>query len=133
MYLNEIMIAGFLGSDPEIRYLNEETAVARFAVATNEFYTDKDGEKQSITTWHDCLFYGNTAEKFIKPFVKKGDNIFVRGKLRKRIFTDQDGQSRLAVEIIGSEIQIIKSAAEKTQNPIDAPDAPTDDNPLMTN
>lgn len=106
MYLNEIMIAGFLGFDPEIRYLNEETAVARFAVATNEFYTDKDGEKQSVTTWDDCLFYGNTAEKFIKPFVKKGDNIFVRGKLRKRIFTDQDGQSRLAVEIIGSEIQI---------------------------
>ena len=64
---------------------------------------------------------------------KKGDNIFVRGKLRKRIFTDQDGQSRLAVEIIGSEIQIIKSAAEKAQNPIDTPDAPTDDNPLMTN
>ena len=132
MYLNEIMIAGFLGSDPEIRYLNEETAVARFAVATNEFYTDKDGEKQSITTWHDCLVYGNTAEKIIKPFVKKGDNIFVCGKLRKRIFTDKDGQSRLAVEIICSEIQLIKSA-EKTQNPSVDVDTTMDDEPLMTN
>ena len=115
MYLNEIMIAGFLGVNPEIHYLNEETAVAHFTVATNEFFTDKNGEKQSVTTWHDCLFYGNTAEKFIKPFVKKGDNVFVRGKLRKRTFIKNNGQPATAVEVIGSEIQIIKSASEKQQ------------------
>lgn len=95
--MNKAFLQGFLGQDPETREVNQ-TSVTNFSMATSERYTDKNGEKQTVTTWHRVVAWGKQGEVIAKYF-KKGDPILVTGSIQKRDYEDKEGQKRQAVDI----------------------------------
>lgn len=105
--VNKATIIGSLGSDPEIRYTTNGSAVCNIRVATNESWTDKQsGEKQERTEWHSIVFFGKLAE-IAEKYLKKGSAVYVEGSLRTRKWLDKGGVDRYTTEIVGSEMQML--------------------------
>lgn len=98
--LNKVMLIGNLGKDPEVRHLENGTAVANFSIATAESYKDKNsGEIISNTDWHNVVVWrglANVAEKYLK----KGDKVYLEGKLRSRSYQDQQGITKYITEVV---------------------------------
>jgi single-strand DNA-binding protein len=93
MNLNKILIIGNLTADPELRYTPSGKAVLSASVANNESYTDAQGQDQKITTFVNLEVWGKPAENFSK-LVKKGQELFVEGKLRMDEWTDKQTSAR---------------------------------------
>lgn len=103
--LNQIILVGNLGNDPEIRTLEGGTKVGKFSIATNERYRDKDGQwKNTETQWHNIVVWRGLAERAEREF-KKGQTIYVEGKMTYRKWTDKDGIERYTSEIIANAIR----------------------------
>ncbi len=100
--LNQANIMGRLGKAPEVRYTQNGTAVATLSVATTEKYKDANGQQKEETEWHRVVFWGKRAET-IGQYFKKGDPIYVTGKLKTREWTDQSGNKRYTTEIVGTD------------------------------
>jgi single-strand DNA-binding protein len=81
MSLNRAMVIGYLGSDPELRSLPSGQPVVSFSVATDEFYTDKQDQKQERVEWHHVVAFGRLAE-ICKEYLQKGRQVFVEGRFR---------------------------------------------------
>ena len=96
--LNKVQLIGFLGADPEVRYTQEQEAVARVRIATSETWK-KNGEKHEKTEWHNVVFFGKLGE-IVGEHLKKGAPIYVEGKLQTRKWTDKDSVDRYVTEII---------------------------------
>lgn len=95
--INNIQIMGYIGQDPVTKEVSG-TTVTNFSVATTEHWKDKEGSKQSETTWHRCVAWGAQGEVIAKYFAK-GDPIYVTGALKKRDYEDKDGAKKQAVDI----------------------------------
>ena len=93
MNLNKILIVGNLTADPELRYTPTGKAVLSASLASNESYTDAQGQDQKITTFVNLEVWGKPAENFSK-LVKKGQELFVEGKLRMDEWTDKQTNAR---------------------------------------
>lgn len=104
--LNRVTLIGNLGRDPEIRRLESGVAVAKFPVATNEYYRDKENNLQQITEWHDVVAWRSLAEQSEKV-LKKGRLVYIEGRLTHRKYKTQDGQDRVATEILASMIKVL--------------------------
>ncbi len=110
--LNKVLLIGHLGADPEIRYLPKSgKAVANFRMATNEVWTDPEGKQQERTEWHRIVAFGRLAE-FCGEYLAKGKQVYVEGRLRKREWTDQNGQRRFTTEIIAQSIILLGAKGE---------------------
>ena len=99
--VNKVILIGRLGRDPEVRRLENGTAVAKFSVATTEAYKDKAGEWQNQTEWHDIVLWRQLAERAERD-LKKGMLVFVEGKLTHRKYQDKEGNDRYITEIAPS-------------------------------
>ncbi len=99
--LNRVTLIGNLGRDPEVRRLENGTAVGKFTVATNESYKDANGEYQQLTEWHDVVVWRNNAE-YSEKFLKKGSMVFIEGKITHRKYTDKTGIERYSTEIVAN-------------------------------
>ena len=97
--INKVILVGNLGADPEIRTLENGTKVARVSVATNENYQDKNGEWQKITEWHNVTAWRRLAESAEK-YMKKGQMVYVEGKLSTRKWQDQNGNDRYSTDVV---------------------------------
>lgn len=97
--LNKALVAGYLGKDPELRYLGNGEAVANLSVATSESWKDKHGEKQEKTEWHRVTLYRKTAE-VAGEYLKKGSQVLIEGRLETRKWTDKSGVERYTTGII---------------------------------
>ena len=86
--INKVMLLGTVGKDPEIKVISETSRVVTFTMATNEFYTDKSGNKQEKTEWHNIEAWGFLCD-LIGSYVVKGSNIFVEGKIKTESYTDK--------------------------------------------
>jgi single-strand DNA-binding protein len=107
MSLNRVTIIGHLGQDPELRHLVNGQAAGRFSVATDEPYTDKDGQRQERTEWHQIVVFGKVAETCGK-YLSKGRQIYVEGRLRTREYEAQNsGGKRQRTEIVASRVQFL--------------------------
>jgi len=104
--LNRVTLIGNLGRDPEIRRLDSGVAVAKFPIATNEYYRDKENNLQQITEWHDVVAWRSLAEQSEKV-LKKGRLVYIEGRLQHRKYRTQDGQDRVATEILASMIKVL--------------------------
>ncbi len=106
--LNKVLILGNLGSDPELKMLPSGQAVARFNVATNESWFDKNaGTRQERTEWHRIVVFGRLAEQ-CHQFLKKGRTAFIEGRLQTSSWEDkQSGQKRFMTEIIANTVEFI--------------------------
>ena len=105
---NHVQLIGNVGQEPTITNLESGKKVARFSIATNEYYKDAKGEKQTETNWHTVVAWGKTAE-IIENYVGKGKEIAITGKLRTRTYTTDDGNQRYVTEVEANEILLLRS------------------------
>lgn len=135
MSVNKAILIGYLGKDPEVRYMPNGDAVANVSLATSESYKDKDGQKQNRSEWHNVVFYKRLAE-IVGQYLKKGSMVYVEGRIHYKKWQDKDGRDRHATEIVASEMRMLggkANNAEKADNaevpsadaPIKAPGATT--------
>lgn len=104
--LNMAQIIGRLGRDVDLRYSQSGTAVSNISIATDESYTDRDGNKVDRMEWHRIVAYGKTAENCAN-FLAKGSLVYVEGSLQTRKWTDQQGRERYATEIRAQRVQFL--------------------------
>lgn len=98
MYKNQVILEGFLGKSPEIRFMPSGDKVANVTLATKEVWRDKAGKPVSSTEWHALVFYAERADR--AELYEKGDNIHVEGKIQTRKYTDNAGHPKTVREII---------------------------------
>ena len=103
--VNKVIILGNVGQDPEIREGN--FTVAALSIATSRKWRDKAGETQSETEWHRVSAFGRLAE-IISQYVRKGDPIYIEGRLRTRKYEDKQGIERWTTEIIAEQLQLLR-------------------------
>ncbi len=138
--LNKVILIGNIGKDPEVRYLESGVAIAKFPLATNDSYKNKDGSKVDQTEWHNIVVWRKTAE-FAEKYLKKGSLVCVEGKIKTRSWEDKDGNKKYITEIIGDSLTILGrkgsdspgadvSVESAEPSMPSAPDAPTDDLPF---
>ena len=96
--VNKVILVGYLGKDPELRYLDGDVAVASFPLATTEFIS-KNGIKEEHTEWHNVVLWRTLAEVSVKV-LKKGKLVYIEGKCRTRSFEDKNGIKKYATEIV---------------------------------
>ena len=106
--LNKVMLIGRLGQDPEIRYTQSGSAVANTTIATNDYWTDKQGEKQERTEWHSLVLWGRLAD-LAQSYLKKGSQVYVEGRLQTRDWEDQQGQKHYKTEVVVTNMQFLDS------------------------
>ena len=122
--VNKVVIVGHIGADPETRFTPSGTAVANFNVATNESRKNSDGGYQDHTEWHSCVLFGKRAE-FAGEYLKRGQLIYLEGRLQTRSWEDDSGTKKYKTEIIGNEITMLGKkvgTGDSSQNRDDASD-----------
>jgi single-strand DNA-binding protein len=97
--VNKVVLVGHLGGDPETRYTPSGAAVANFNLATNESWRDANGDVQDKTEWHRCVMFGKTAE-MAGELLKKGQLVYLEGKLQTRNWEDNNGVKRYTTEVV---------------------------------
>src|SRR3990167_7541927 len=104
MYINKAIIYGNLTRDPELKSLPSGIQVCEFGVATNRVWKDKTGTKQESTDYHNAVVFGRQAE-LVKQYLKKGNGVFLEGRIQTRSWDTQDGTKRYRTEIVADRIQ----------------------------
>ena len=108
--LNKVILIGNIGQDPEVRSTSGGGRVANFSLATSRQWSGQGGDKQEKTEWHRIVAWNNNRgggtglADVIEKYCKKGDKLYVEGRIEYRSWTDKDGQTRYTTEIIASEI-----------------------------
>lgn len=103
---NKVQLIGNVGSEPEITNLESGKKVAKFSIATNEFYKDSKGEKQQDTQWHNVVAWGKIAE-IVEKYVGKGKEVALEGKLTSRSYETKEGEKRYVTEVVANEILLL--------------------------
>jgi len=115
--VNKVILVGRLGKDPEIRSTPSGTTVAKFSLATDDRYTDKNGEKQERTEWHNITMFGKLAE-ICGQYLRKGKLVYVEGSIRTDSWDDKEtGQKRYRTEIIGNQMQMLDRKGDENGAP----------------
>jgi single-strand DNA-binding protein len=105
--VNKVILVGRLGKDPEIRSTPQGTSVVKFTVATDEKFTDRNGEKQERTEWHNITVWGKLAE-ICGQYLKKGKLVYLEGSLRTDSWDDKEtGQKRYRTEVVANQMKML--------------------------
>ncbi|MGZ7040058.1 MAG: single-stranded DNA-binding protein [Thermoanaerobaculia bacterium] len=105
--INKVILVGRLGKDPEIRSTPSGTSVARFSLATDEKFTDRNGEKQERTEWHNIVAWGKLAE-ICGQYLKKGKLVYIDGSIRTDSWDDKEsGQKKYRTEIVANTMKML--------------------------
>ena len=100
--LNKVTLIGNLGNDPEVRSTTGGNRVATFSLATSRSWNDQSGNRQEKTEWHRCVVWntkGSQLADIVEKYVKKGDKIYVEGRIEYRQWQDKENQTRYSTEI----------------------------------
>jgi single-strand DNA-binding protein len=103
--INKVILVGRVGKDPEVRYLEGGIAVAKFSLATSETYKNKEGNKVESTEWHNVVAWRQIAE-VIEKYVKKGDLLYIEGKLRTRTYGEENNK-KYFTEIVTDQMTML--------------------------
>jgi single-strand DNA-binding protein len=106
MSVNKVILVGNLGKDPEVRFTNNGSAVARFPIATSEVWNDRDGNRQERTEWHNIIVWGKQGEH-CGQYLAKGRQVYVEGSIRTRSYDDKSGNKRYVTEIVAQRVQFL--------------------------
>ncbi|MEJ8758546.1 single-stranded DNA-binding protein [Pontibacter sp. H259] len=104
--VNKVILIGNLGKDPEVRHLEGGVAVARFPLATSETFKDKSGQRQEKTEWHNIVLWRGLAE-VAEKYLKKGQSVFIEGKIRTSQYQDKEGNQRYSTEIVADNMTML--------------------------
>lgn len=106
--VNKCILLGNVGRTPEFKRLENGVTVANFTLATTEYFKDKNsGDKKEQTEWHNIIMWRGVAENAEKSELKKGDRIYLEGRIKSRKWTDKEGNQRHGVEIVCDTFTII--------------------------
>ena len=108
--LNKVTLIGNLGNDPEVRSTTGGNRVATFSLATSRSWNDASGAKQEKTEWHRCVVWntkGSGLADVVEKYCKKGDKIYVEGRIEYRQWQDKDNQTRYSTEINVRELTML--------------------------
>lgn len=111
--VNKVILIGNLGKDPEVRHLEGGVAVARFPIATSESYKDKSGNKQEKTEWHNIVVWRGLAE-VAEKYLKKGQSVFIEGKIRTNQYQDKEGVQRYNTEIVADSMTMLGGKSDNS-------------------
>lgn len=120
--LNKATLIGNLGADPEVRSTGSGTRVATISVATSRRWTSRSGEPREKTEWHRVVCWDRLAE-IVERYLKKGDRVYVEGRIEYRQWEGQDGQTRYTTEIRAQEMIMLGSGGDRDSHR-QAPDSP---------
>ncbi|MFD2783833.1 single-stranded DNA-binding protein [Hymenobacter rubripertinctus] len=104
--VNKVILIGHLGKDPEVRHLEGGNSVANFTMATNEYFKDKQGTRVERTEWHNISAWRGLAE-LAEKYLRKGQQVYVEGRIRTRQYQDKENQTRYITEIVADEISLL--------------------------
>jgi len=110
--LNKVTLIGNLGNDPEVRATPGGNRVATFSLATSRSWNDQSGNKQEKTEWHRCVVWntkGSQLADIVEKYVKKGDKLYVEGRIEYRQWQDKENQTRYSTEINIRELIMLSS------------------------
>ena len=135
--VNKVILVGRLGADPEVRTLESGTKVSSIRLATSERYKDRNGNQQEATEWHNVVLWRGLAD-ITEKYLKKGDQVYVEGRIKTRKWTDKDGNDRYSTDIVANEMTMLggassggggqqSSAPASNQNQVNEPAASLDD------
>jgi len=119
--LNKVMVIGNVGRDPEMRYTPSGKPVTSFSVATTRSWTNSEGERREETEWFNVVAWGNLAE-ICKQHLRKGQQVYVEGRLQTRSWEDHEGRKRFRTELVANEMVLLggRRGASETVGPIKA-------------
>jgi single-strand DNA-binding protein len=111
--LNKASLIGNVGQDPEIRTTNNGSRVATFSLATSRSWNGPSGDKQEKTEWHRCVVWnaqrGTGLVDVVEKYVKKGEKLYVEGRIEYRQYQDKEGQTRYVTEINVRDLMLLGS------------------------
>lgn len=108
--INKVILVGNLGKDPEVRTISNGALVASFSVATSESFTNKEGQKVDKTEWHNIVLWRGLAS-VAEKYLKKGNKVYIEGKLRYRQYDDKDGNKKYITEIEATDLMLLDRPA----------------------
>ncbi len=135
MSVNKVILVGFLGKDPDLKYTASGAAVCRFSLATNETFKDKAGEVQKRTEWHSIVAWGKLAE-ICGEYLTKSKHVYIEGSIRSGKWQDRDGNERKSYDIVARFMQMLSpstngNGAKPKSDSAPQPSQPTEeDNPF---
>ena len=101
--LNKVMIIGYLGKDPEMRYTPSGSPVTTFNVATDRSWNTSDGERRTETEWFNIVAWGSLAE-ICNQYLTKGRQVYIDGRLQSRSWNDKEGNQHTSIEVVANEM-----------------------------
>lgn len=104
--INKVILVGNLGKDPEVRTLENGAKVANFTLATSETYKNREGQRVTTTEWHNIVLWRGLAD-IADRFLKKGNQVYIEGKIKTRSWDDKDGVKRYTTEILGDNLTML--------------------------
>lgn len=105
--INKVILVGRLGKDPEMKSTPSGMQIAKFSLATDERFTDRSGEKQERTEWHNIVAFNKLAE-ICGQYLKKGKLVYIEGSIRTDSWDDKEsGQKKYRTEIIANTMKML--------------------------
>jgi len=127
MSVNKVILLGNLGKDPEVRYLEQNRVVAKFTLATSETFTNRQGERQTETEWHNIEVWDNLA-RIVEKYVKKGNQLYLEGKIRTERWTDKEGHEHSTKKIKATSLTLLSN-----RNTLESSDAQQNQKTVIEN
>lgn len=107
--VNKVIIVGRLGRDPEMKSTSSGTTLAKFSIATDERYTDRDGQRQERTEWHNIIAWGKLGD-ICGQYLRKGKQVYIEGSLRTDSWEDKEsGKKMYRTEIVARDMVMLGS------------------------
>jgi single-strand DNA-binding protein len=131
MGINKVILVGNVGKDPEVRNLDNGVSVANFSLATSESYKNKNGEKVTNTEWHNIVVWRGLAD-VVEKYVKKGNPLYIEGKIKSRSWDDKDGVKHYATDIVADVMEMLGGKNSSTNSQDTAPKKEKADEPSNT-
>jgi len=109
--INKVILIGRLGKDPELKYTPSGAPMAKFTLATDDVFKDRNGEQQRRTEWHNIVAWNKLAE-ICGEYLTKGKQVYIEGSIRSRQWEDQSGNKRTSYEIVARRMALLGSRAD---------------------
>lgn len=111
--LNKVILIGNIGREPDLRRTETGSAISTFSMATNTSWVNRDGVRNERTEWHNIVSWNRLAE-ICHQIIRKGDQVYIEGRLRTRIWDNESGERRHKTEIVAE--QMIKLSRRSVED-----------------
>lgn len=118
--INKVILIGNLGADPEMRNTQGDPSICNLRIATSRTWKDKDGGKREETEWHSIVLFAHLANSANK-YLKKGDSVYIEGRLKTRKWTDKAGNERIGTDVIAEDMKMLGGREAAPTPPVAAP------------